>query len=136
MTFALSPEMIRQFIKFCVVGATGMIVDFGITYLLKEIVRVNKYVANSIGFVCAATSNWFLNRVWTFQSTDPQIARQYLVFVGISLIGLVINNAVIWLLNDRMKLNFYLSKLIAIGVVTFWNFFMNYFFNFGAAYTA
>lgn len=122
--------MIEQFIKFAVVGGSGVFVDFGVTYILKEWGRVNKYIANSAGFLCAATSNYVLNRLWTFGSIDPNIARQYSVFIGIALVGLAINNGVIYVLNDRAKLNFYLSKLIAIGVVTFWNFFMNYFFNF------
>lgn len=124
--------MIAQLIKFCVVGFSGLFVDFGITYALKEWAKLNKYVANSIGFICAASTNYLLNRIWTFESTDPRIMTQYLVFVGIALAGLVINNGVIYLLNDRAKFNFYLSKLFAIGVVTFWNFFMNYFFNFSS----
>jgi len=122
--------MIRQFIRFCVVGGSGMAVDFGVTYIFKEWVRVNKYVANSLGFICAATSNYILNRIWTFQSTDPHVVRQYGIFVGIALVGLGINNAIVYIANDRLKVNFYLSKLVAIGVVTFWNFFMNYLFNF------
>ncbi len=122
--------MIAQLIKFCVVGGSGVIVDFGITWLLKELAHFNKYIANSFGFICAATSNYLLNRIWTFESHDPNITLQYLRFIGISLIGLLINNAVIYLLNDRIKLPFYFSKLLAIGVVTFWNFFMNYYFNF------
>ena len=122
--------MFQQFVKFCIVGGSGVFVDFGVTWLLKEVCRINKYVANSAGFVCAATGNYLLNRIWTFESHDPEIAAQYLRFIGISVIGLLINNAVIYLLNDRLRLPFYLSKVLAIGVVTFWNFFMNYFFNF------
>ncbi len=49
--------MIVQFIKFCLVGGSGVFVDFGITWFFKEICRINKYIANSIGFVCAATRN-------------------------------------------------------------------------------
>lgn len=124
--------MLAQFIKFCVVGGSGMVVDFSVTYLLKEKARLNKYLANSAGFICAASTNYLLNRLWTFQSHDPQIARQYALFLGIALIGLGINNGVIYLLNDRARLNFYLSKLLAIGVVTIWNFLMNYFFTFTA----
>lgn len=122
--------MIEQFIKFCVVGGSGVFVDFGITYLCKELLRLNKYVANSLGFLSASTTNYILNRIWTFHDQNPDITGQYLRFLGIALVGLVINNAVIYLLNDRLKFNFYLAKLFAIGVVTFWNFFMNYFFNF------
>ena len=121
---------VLKFVKFCVVGGSGMFVDFGITYLCKEILKFNKYIANSCGFIVAASTNYVLNRIWTFQSVNPAILRQYLVFFGFSLIGLGLNNATIFLLHDKGKWNFYLSKLFAIGLVTFWNFLMNYFFNF------
>lgn len=66
--------MIQQFIKFCVVGGSGVFVDFGITYLCKEWLRLNKYLANSLGFLCASTSNYVLNRIWTFHNENPDIA--------------------------------------------------------------
>ena len=122
--------LIERFLKFCLVGGSGVVVDFGITYLAKEFLKLNKYVANSLGFICAATSNYILNRTWTFGSSDPDIAMQYLRFFGFSLIGLAINNLVIYLLHGRVKWNFYVVKLIATGVVTFWNFSMNYIFTF------
>ncbi len=141
---------IAKFIKFCLVGGSGVVVDFGITYVGKELLRLNKYVANSLGFICAATSNFILNRIWTFESTNPDVMGQYARFFTISLIGLALNNGIIWLLNDRIKmnfhamlgrhakggaeqavkLNFYGAKLCAIAVVTTWNFLMNYFFTF------
>lgn len=89
--------MLIQFIKFCVVGASGMAVDFGITFLGKEKLRLNKYVANSLGFISAASTNYVLNRLWTFHSRDPQVAQQYMQFIGISAIGLLINNLIIYL---------------------------------------
>ncbi|MDL2311394.1 GtrA family protein [Bacteroidales bacterium OttesenSCG-928-B11] len=122
--------MVLKFIKFCVVGGSGVIVDFGVTYLCKEIAKLNKYVSNSIGFIVAATTNFFLNRFWTFSYQGSGMLRQYAMFFLFSLIGLGLNNSIIYLLHGKGKLNFYLSKLFAIGVVTFWNFFMNYFFNF------
>ena len=122
--------MFLQFIKFCVVGGTGVVVDFGITFLFKEKLKLNKYIANSLGFMAAASTNYLLNRWWTFRSHDPEVAQHYVQFVGISAIGLILNNIIIYLLNDKARLNFYLSKLIAIGLVTLWNFFMNYYFTF------
>jgi putative flippase GtrA len=122
--------LILKLIKFCVVGFSGMFVDFGTTWLLKEKVKANKYLANSTGFVLAATSNYFLNRIWTFHSHNQQIATEYFSFIGISLIGLGINNLIIYILTDKFKLNFYLSKLFAVCVVTIWNFIMNYLITF------
>jgi putative flippase GtrA len=122
--------LIQKFIKFCVVGFSGMMIDFGTTWILKEKVKVNKYIANSTGFILAATSNYIWNRFWTFQSENSHVVTEYFSFIIISLIGLAINNFLIYLLSDKMKFNFYLSKLIAIGVVTVWNFVLNYLITF------
>ena len=119
-----------KFVKFCLVGFSGVFVDFGMTYFFKEVVKLQKYVANAIGFTVAATTNYMLNRVWTFQSQNPHIAQEFSRFFLIALIGLAINSAIIWLMNEKMKVNFYLSKLVATGIVTLWNFLINAYFTF------
>jgi putative flippase GtrA len=119
-----------KFLKFCLVGFSGMIIDFGTTWLLKEKLSINKYLANSTGFILAATSNYLLNRIWTFHSTNNRVATEYLSFVLISVVGLGINNLVVYVLTEKVRLNFYLSKLFAVGVVTIWNFSMNYLLTF------
>lgn len=121
---------ILKLIKFGVVGFSGVFIDFGITWILKEKFKVNKYVANSTGFILAASSNYFWNRVWTFNSTNQHIATEYASFFSISVIGLLLNNFIIYLLTEKFKLNFYVSKLIAIFFVTIWNFGMNYIYTF------
>jgi putative flippase GtrA len=114
-----------KFLKFGVVGFSGLFIDFGLTYLFKEVLHVQKYVSNAIGFMLAASSNYFLNRIWTFESTNPNIALEYTEFIVISIIGLIINTAILYLLVSKLKMNFYLSKIFAIAVVTLWNFFAN-----------
>ena len=122
--------LVLKFIKFCLVGLSGMLIDFGTTWVLKEKVRVNKYIANSTGFILAATSNYIWNRFWTFHSENTHVATEYLSFILISLAGLGINNLILYFFNDKMKFNFYLSKLIAVGFVTIWNFVLNYLITF------
>ena len=123
-------SLIFKFIKFGVVGFSGMIVDFGVTWLCKEKLRWNKYISNSLGFIIAATNNYIWNRLWTFGSESVQVTREYGLFFLISLIGLGLNNLIIYILHDKCRLNFYLAKILAIGCVTVWNFGMNYLFNF------
>ncbi len=130
MLFILTRELVNKFIKFGVVGASGVVVDFGFTFLGKEILKIQKYIANSIGFTIAASSNYVLNRVWTFHSQNPEIGIEYSKFLLISLIGLGINTFILWTLVSKMKWNFYVSKLFAIGVVTIWNFVFNMIFTF------
>jgi putative flippase GtrA len=119
-----------KFIKFCIVGFSGVFVDFGITYFFKEVMKFQKYLANAIGFTTAATTNYILNRVWTFNSHNPQVFLEFSRFFIIALIGLGINSAIIWLMNGKFKVNFYLSKLVATIIVTGWNFLINAYFTF------
>ena len=130
LLFELSQGIIRKFIKFGIVGFSGLFIDFGVTYLFKERVKVQKYLSNAIGFTAAATSNYFFNRIWTFQSENPQILVEYSQFMIISLIALGINTLILWLIVSQLKWNFYFSKLIAIGVVTIWNFVANAYITF------
>jgi len=123
-------ELIIKFLKFGVVGVSGVVVDFGITWLLKEKARLNQYIANSAGFMCAVVSNYLLNRAWTFQSHDAAVGVQFAKFFGIALIGLGMNNALIYLFNERYKLPFYVSKGIATCIVMLWNFGANYLITF------
>jgi putative flippase GtrA len=130
LLIGISNELIYKLFKFCVVGFTGMIVDFGITFLLKEKARVQKYLANGAGFFLAATTNYFLNRVWTFKSTNPEVFIEYAHFIFISLTGLAINSLVLWLLVSKWKRKFYLAKFFAILVTTAWNFVANAIYTF------
>ena len=108
----------------------GVVVDFGFTWLSKEKARIQKYVSNAIGFTFAASSNYFLNRWWTFHSNNPELAIEYSRFLFFSVIGLGMNTMVIWFLVNKRNNNFYISKLFAIGIVTVWNFFVNLMFTF------
>jgi putative flippase GtrA len=112
------------------VGFSGMIIDFGTTWLIKEKLKLNKYIANSCGFILAASSNYVLNRIWTFESHRPQIISEYFSFIGVSVAGLILNNLIVFILSDKLKWNFYLAKIVAIGVVILWNFGMNFIFTF------
>ena len=128
--FVIDKLLFSKLLKFVIVGSSGMIIDFGITYLCKEILKINKFLSNGIGFVLAATSNYFLNRNWTFNSQSENIGTQYAQFMIVSAIGLGINSLVLYLLNEKLKWNFYFSKLIAIAITTIWNFFANLLFTF------
>jgi putative flippase GtrA len=120
--------LLIKFIKFGLVGFIGLIIDFSFTYLFKEKLKLNRYISNSIGFTIAASSNYIFNRLWTFHSHNPEVATEFLSFLIVSIVGLLINNFCIYLFEKRF--NFYFSKVLAIGVTTFWNFFANYWITF------
>ena len=125
----MNPYLLK-FLKFGAVGFSGVFVNFGVTWFFKEVCKLNKYVSNILGFIAAATTNYLLNRWWTFQSTNPQVGTEYAKYFLVSVIGLGIDTLTVYLLNGKLKWNFYLSKVFAIGAATLWNFFGNLLFTF------
>ena len=136
--------LILKFLKFGVVGASGMVVDFAVLILMRDVVGLPDLWANTISFTTAATTNYFLNRIWTFRSQDKHVGVEYLKFLGVSIIGLGINNGVLYLSSllwpeaysssiTLLGMNidvFYIFKLVAIAITTLWNFFGNMLFTF------
>ena len=123
-------ELFFKLIRFCIVGFSGLGIDFSTTWLLKEKGRLNKYLSNSCGFVIAASSNYYLNRIWTFNSTNSNIHTEYTNFIIVSLIGLALNNLLIFIFHSKFKKEFYFSKIVAILLTTIWNFLANNFYTF------
>lgn len=132
--------LITKFLKFGVVGASGAVIDFGLTALCKGILGLPELLANAIGFTLAATSNYYLNRVWTWKSTSKKVGIEYAKFFFVSLVGLGLNSLIVFLLKDTsivprfvattLDWDFWVAKVIATAIVMVWNFLANNFFTF------
>jgi putative flippase GtrA len=128
---ALLPFRFISLLKFGITGFSGLLIDFSLTWIFKDELHLNKFIANSIGFSAAVISNYFINRFWTFSERDRvKVGSQLPSFILVSLIGLLLNSCFIYILNELFLLNFYFSKAIAVILVFFWNFTANYFFVF------
>jgi putative flippase GtrA len=149
-TFAQTnqPE-ISRFLKFSIVGALGAVIDFGVLNLLVQLAGFPKVLANSCSFTTAVISNFVWNRLWVYPETrgDP-LRKQFVQFFVVNIAGLVINTAIFyasdrWFLGEagllagpvgalalavrmaHFDLAYNGAKVIATGVVLFWNFFVN-----------
>lgn len=127
---ALNQAFIFKIIKFGIVGFLGFVIDFGLTYVFKEKLKMNKFVANALGFLISALVNFTVNRIWTFENHNPDLAMQFGKFMAIASVALMLNSLIIYILNGKIRINFYVSKIIAVLFVMFYNFIMNSLFTF------
>jgi putative flippase GtrA len=154
LSSALRRRGLRQFVKFCIVGASSTLIDFGIFYLLIEIVHLQQYVASldvarALGvcaaFLVAVTNGFYWNSRWTFRNTDPEgMRRRYLKFVLTNMVGLGLNLSITLLLARltppvviallapylRKDPAAFFGKAVATGIVVFWNFTANKYWTF------
>jgi len=87
---SLSPALVAQFLRFGVVGGCGFVIDTATVYALRG--ALGLYGAGMVSYLLAATSNWALNRVWTFRGQGGGPAhRQWARFMVANLAGFVLN---------------------------------------------
>ena len=120
---------LRRFIKFCLVGLSGVGVNLGLTWLLTESAGLYYVVSNAIGIETSIISNFLLNNYFTFADRNKPGARallgRLLKFNAASLVGLGINLGATWLFTDRLGLYYLLSNVIGIALSMLWNYLSN-----------
>ncbi len=151
MTAILSNSRERhRFMRFAMVGAIGAIVDFGTFNLLTSVFKMPAVFSSVCSFGAAVVSNFIWNRYWTYpDSRSKQISRQMIQFALISVIGLLIRTPLFAMLESPLSdllsnlhipilstanpdfLGHNLALAIAVGVVMFWNFFVNRYWTYG-----
>ncbi len=86
-------RMFGQFLRFGLVGFSGFVVDTATVYALRG--PTGLYIAGLIAYLLAATSNWALNRSWTFAAEPPAPAmRQWLEYLLANSVGFVVNRGI------------------------------------------
>jgi len=132
--FYLSPKLriIRQIIKFGVVGTTNVVLDMVIYYILTRYFDLHYLIAATISFVIVVTWSFNFNRKWTFklQNSFKKLKTQYVEFVLVNILVLILNVAVLYLLVDLFSIFDLISKVIASIVIGLINFFINKFWTF------
>ena len=123
-------QVASKLVKYGIVGCSGIVIDFSVTYSLIEWTSSNIFVSNALGFVLAAISNYYINSIWTFENNQTEKVSGFLKFFFFSAIGLMLNFLILNFFMRSSSIGFYASKICAIALVFIWNFMANYFFTF------
>jgi len=121
----LRHKVVRQFVKFGIVGFVSFTIDAGLYLLLTRALGVFYIYAKVTSFCIAAANSYILNRRWTFQSTSPDRLRQFAQFLVVASTGAGMNAGIMYLLHGRLRIHDMHAFLVAVGVVMFWNFLVN-----------
>lgn len=120
-------KLIEQFLKFGVVGTIAFCIDYGVLMLLSQAFGVNPVVAAGISFCVSVVFNYLASMRYVFtHREDMTRGREFVIFIVLSAIGLVINEVcmaagVAMLGTSALMVT--VTKLFATAVVMVWNFF-------------
>lgn len=124
---------VKRFLKFGLVGFSGVFVDMAIFYLLSDNASLGWGLTRSkmIAAEVAVLNNFLWNDLWTFRDLAKQQIgwkkriKRFVKFNLICLVGIGLNLIILNILVNYFGVNKYLANLIAIAIVTIWNFWFN-----------
>ena len=117
-------RLIEQMLKFGVVGGIAFVIDYGVMVLLVELFGMNPVLAAGISFCVSVTFNYFASMRYVFtHRADLSRRAEFVIFIILSLIGLGLNELLMWFGVDILLVSYLIVKLFATAVVMGWNFF-------------
>ena len=122
--------------KYYTVGASGVLVNLGLLYSLTEFVGVWYFLSYVIAISVSITSNFILNKFWTFRdSADSQrTIIMYVKFVSVSLMGMGIQLGSVYVLVESLAVYYMIAALISICIAGAINFIINRRWTFGVKF--
>ena len=117
-------DTLVQLFRYGFVGGAAFVVDYGSLWFLTEVCGMHYLLSAAIAFILGLTTNYLLSTRWVF--SDSRLENrwaEFAVFALIGVVGLGLNELIMWAGTDLMHLHYMLSKVISTAIVFFWNFF-------------
>lgn len=123
----VNPVKFREFIKFGLVGSSGVLVNMGMFYALTRWAGMRIEIASPVAIETSILTNFFLNNAWTFRWRETAVPFRFRIVRYHLVTGMSggVNYLVLLLLVHMAGLHDLLSNLIGIVTAMFINFFLN-----------
>jgi putative flippase GtrA len=112
-----------QLLRYAFVGGLAFVVDFGSLYVLTDCLGVYYLHSAALAFLVGLTTNYLLSVLWVFQKrTFQNRFVEYMIFGLLGVLGLVLNQGLMYFLTEDVRCHYLFSKMLATGLVFLWNF--------------
>ena len=115
-------KIIIQLIKFGIVGVIATVIDFGVLMFLKELMHIDVLAASAVAFSVSVIANYILSMLFVFKSRGNSKVKEFLVFVVLSIGGLLLNQFIMWIGTEIMTAYYLWVKAFALVFVPIYNF--------------
>jgi len=138
VSFNLLSNMIvkyKSFVRFVCVGFINTFVDFSAFIIFNVLFGLDKVVCQFIGYSFGILNSFVMNKVWTFENRTSKFntVKQFIKFIMVNLLSLVISMIGIKILVDSYHLTLYLSKVVVTAMAQMVNYIGYRFWVFGKA---
>lgn len=115
--------MLFQIIRFGAVGAIAFIIDYSILYILTDIFSIYYLISAAFAFIISTIFNYIFSMIWVFKvRKNINKKSELFMFILLSVIGLIINQIIMFILVEIISFYYMYAKIIATLIVMVWNF--------------
>ena len=114
-------KLLVQIFKFIIVGGIATIIDWVIYYICYHFIGIEPLLANIISFSISVIYNFWASIKYVFDVKSNN-KRNFIIFIVFAIIGLGLNEIIIFLLHNKLSWNAMLVKIIATAIVMVFNF--------------
>jgi dolichol-phosphate mannosyltransferase len=115
--------------RFYTVGASGLLVNYVVSLLITQLFPSMWYIHGTlVGIVLSMTSNFFLNKLWTFEDRNferKRTALQYAMFMGLSSIGALLQLSIVYFIFDGKYADLPVALILGVAIASVGNFLLN-----------
>lgn len=116
-------DLTVQFAKFGIVGVIAFCIDYGLFLLMNYAFGVNYLVASAISFTISTVFNYMASMRYVFAGKQGQTrTQQFVIFFVLSVVGLGLNQLILWLCSGVFVVPAWGGKLVATVLVMVFNF--------------
>ena len=116
----LERPVVRDFLRFAMVGALATAVHYSVLIAMTELGGVGPVPATICGFFAGALVSYILNRRYTF-AAKPEFGKGLAKYLLVIAIGAVINAGIVAAFVGS-GVHYMIGQVIATGIVLIWNF--------------
>jgi putative flippase GtrA len=116
-------KLIEQIMKFGVVGFLCFFIDYFVLFAVTEFLGIDYLISSAISFSVSVIVNYILSITFVFSTKkDANKAKEFILFVVLSLVGLLINQVIMWVSVEKMAIYYLIAKIGATAIVMVYNF--------------
>lgn len=112
----------RQLFRFGIVGVIAALVDVGVLVILKELLNFGVLFSSTVSFCVSVTVNYLLSMTFVFKSKNQNRAKEFIIFVILSIGGLCLNQLILWAGVEYTEIHYLIVKFLAMIIVPIYNF--------------
>ena len=116
-------KLIKQVFRFGIVGGIAFLIDFGCLWFFHGVCDIPVLISNILSFTISTVFNYIASVKWVFDVNQAHSQqRNFAVFIIFSVIGLGLNELIMWLGVDHMHIYYMWVKIGATAIVMVFNF--------------